>query len=58
MKKMKIKISRREAKETIKWIDLVLTYDNIDLESEKAKLVDEGGQIIRILSAIIKKLGG
>jgi hypothetical protein len=26
--KMKIKISRREAKETIKWLDLTLTYED------------------------------
>ena len=55
---MKLKISRREAKETINWIDLILTYENIDLEREKEKLIDEGEQIRRILSAIIKKLGG
>ncbi len=30
--KMKIKISRRETKETIKWIDLIPTYENTDLE--------------------------
>jgi four helix bundle protein len=56
--KMKIKISRREAKETIKWIDLILTYESTELEVEKAKLIDEGDQIRRILSAIINKLGG
>ena len=55
---MKLKISGREAKETIKWIDLILTYENIDLEREKEKLIDEGEQIRRILSAIIKKSGG
>ena len=33
--KMKIKISRRETKESIKWIDLILTYENVDLEKEK-----------------------
>ena len=56
--KMKLKISRREAKETIKWIDLILTYENTDLEKEKANLIDEGEQIRKILSAIIMKLGG
>src|SRR5690349_24831416 len=56
--KMKLKISRREAKETIKWIDLILTYENRDLEKEKARLIDEGDQVRRILSAIINKLGG
>jgi four helix bundle protein len=56
--KMKIKISRREAKETVRWLDLILTYQNPDLEKEKIKLIDEGEQIRKILSAIIIKLGG
>jgi four helix bundle protein len=56
--KMKIKISRREAKETIKWIDLILTYENAELEKEKMLLINEGEQIRKILSAIIIKLGG
>jgi hypothetical protein len=36
---MKIKISRREAKETIKWLDLLLTYGNKDLENEQLRLI-------------------
>ena len=56
--KMKIKTSRREAKETLKWLDLILTYENPELEKEKVKLLDEGEQIRKILSAIIKKLEG
>ena len=55
---MKIKISRREAKETIKWLDLLLTYQDHNLDAEKLKLMDEGEQIRKILSAIINKLGG
>ena len=55
--KMKIKISRREAKETIKWLDLTLTYDDKLLGQIKTKLIDEGEQIRKILSAIIIKLG-
>ena len=56
--KMKLKISRREAKETIKWLDLILIYGKGELEIEKLVLMDEGDQIRKILSAIIKKLGG
>ena len=56
--KMKLKISRREAKETIKWIDLILIYDNEDLKREQNQLIDEGEQIRKILSSIIIKLGG
>jgi four helix bundle protein len=56
--KMKLKTSRREAKETIKWLDLSLTYRDSLLEQLKIKLIDEGEQIRKILSAIIIKLGG
>ena len=55
--RMKIKIARRESKETLKWLDLMLTYEDTELESAKIKLLDEGEQIRKILSAIIKKLG-
>ena len=55
--KMKIKISRREVKESIHWLKLILTYNNQPLELEKIKLLDEAGQIQRILSTIIKRLG-
>ena len=54
--KMKIKISRRESKESIHWLDLVLTYGNTDLEREKMELTDEAEQIRKILSAILNKL--
>lgn len=56
--KMKLKIARREAKETIKWLDLTLPYENVDLDSKRILLIDEGEQIRKILSAIIIKLGG
>jgi four helix bundle protein len=56
--KMKLKISRREAKETIKWLDLTLTYEDKYLDQLKKQLGDEGEQIRKILSAIIIKLGG
>lgn len=56
--KMKLKHSRREAKETIKWLDLTLTYQDNFWEKLKLQLIDEGEQIGKILSAIIIKLGG
>jgi four helix bundle protein len=55
--KMKIKKSRRESKESIHWLDLILTYENDELEKERAGLIDEADQIKRILSAILNKLG-
>ena len=55
--KMKIKIARREAKESIHWLDLILTYEHKDLEEEGIGLMNEAEQIKKILSAIINKLG-
>jgi four helix bundle protein len=54
--KMKIKISRREAKESIYWLKLILTDNVPDLEIEKQLMIDEGNQIRKILSAILIKL--
>ncbi|HEX4372354.1 MAG TPA: four helix bundle protein [Puia sp.] len=54
--KMKIKISRREGKESIHWLALILTNNNPELEKERILLVDEAMQIKKILSAIIIKL--
>jgi four helix bundle protein len=47
--KMKIKISRREAKESIHFLDLILTYGGSALEKERCSLIDEADQIKRIL---------
>ena len=55
--KMKIKIARRESKESIHWLDLILTYENKELEEERIFLMDEAQQIKKILSAILNKLG-
>lgn len=54
--KMKIKISRREAKETVYWLGLVLTYDDTALNNKQIKLIDEGNQIRKILSSILSYL--
>lgn len=55
--KMKIKIARREAKETVHWLKLILVYNDKELELERLKLIDEATQVKKILSAIIGKLG-
>ena len=55
--KMKIKIARRESKESIHWLDLILTYENKELEEQRIILMDEAEQIKKILSAILNKLG-
>ena len=43
--KKKIRISRREEKEAIKWLDLTLTYEDKLLKQIKTKLIDDGYQI-------------
>jgi len=55
--KMKIKIARRESKETTHWLDLILTFGNNDLDRERLELTDEAIQIKKILSTILKRLG-
>jgi four helix bundle protein len=52
--KMKIKLSRREAKESKMWLRLILVYDDEKLEEERTFLVDEAEQIKKILSTINK----
>jgi len=54
--KMKIKIARREAKEAVHWLRLILVYNDFELESQRNILIDEGTQIRKILSAILIKL--
>jgi hypothetical protein len=54
---MKIKISRREAKESVYWLDLIVVYDDESLEKQRNYLMDEGVQIRKILSTILNKLG-
>jgi four helix bundle protein len=39
--KMRIRICRKEAKETRLWLKHILVYETEDLEQERAKLLDE-----------------
>lgn len=51
--KMKIKISRRESKESVYLLNLEIVYGDENLEKERLALTDEGNQIRKILSAIL-----
>ncbi|HEX3024545.1 MAG TPA: four helix bundle protein [Chitinophagaceae bacterium] len=53
---MKLKISRREAKESVYWLKMLLTNNDLILEENRLGLIDEALQIKKILSAIINKL--
>jgi four helix bundle protein len=55
--KMRIKISRKEGKESIQWLKLLhVDSSNTLLEAERLKLVDEAEQLRKIFSAISIKL--
>ena len=54
--RMKLKISRKEARETTHWLDYILTNGDEELEKERLKIVDESSQITGILSNIIIKV--
>jgi four helix bundle protein len=54
--KMKIKISRREAKESKYWLNLVLTDNSEKQEKEKMILLQEAEELRLIFSAILNKL--
>ena len=54
--RMKIKIARRESKESAMFLRLILTFGNKELESERCKLLAEAAEVRKILSAILIKL--
>ena len=55
--RMRIKISRKEAKESVRWLRLVFIEEvKSDLEKERVRLIDEAEQLRKIFSAILIKL--
>jgi four helix bundle protein len=55
-KLMKLKICRKEAKESKYWLLLLDTNEIKDLEIERNKLVQEAHELMLILGNILKKL--
>ena len=51
---MRIKISRKEAKESRHWLLLLDTAGDIELEKERQALVQEAKELTMILSTILK----
>jgi four helix bundle protein len=51
----RLRISRKEAKETRYWLRLVDVEKAMELEAEQASLIQEATELLRILSAIIEK---
>ncbi len=52
---MRIKICKKESKESCLWLNLVDTKDNLNLEEYRSRLLDEANQLMKIFGAIIEK---
>lgn len=52
---LRVRIGRKEAKETRFWLELVDTTGNLELENIRRKLLDEVTELLKILSSIINK---
>ena len=55
--KMKIKISRKEAKESGLWLKHILSYGDKEIEDERNILIKETIELENIFGAILRKLG-
>jgi four helix bundle protein len=51
----RVRVSRKETKETAFWLRLVDTRDDPQLEKNRGELVSECNELIRIMTSIIKK---
>ncbi len=51
----RIKICRKEAKETIYWLRLISETNSKDFSKKSEELIDEATQLKKILSAILEK---
>jgi four helix bundle protein len=52
---MRIKISRKEAKETRYWLKLIDVESNEILDNERRKLINEATELMNIFGAILRK---
>lgn len=52
---MRIKISRKEAKESRYWLKLVYIGPEPSVEAERARLVQESTEVMKIFGAILHK---
>jgi four helix bundle protein len=53
----RVKVSRKESKESMHFLGLLQVFDKKELEDERSFLVNEAGQLRKIFSAMLKKLG-
>lgn len=52
---MRVKISRKEAKESRYWLRLLDTVDTEDLIQERSELIAEATELMNIFGAILRK---
>ncbi len=52
---MRIKICRKEAKESRYWLKLIDTQDNLELENEQKDLEQEAMELMNIFGSILRK---
>ncbi len=52
---MRIKISRKEAKESGFWLQLIDVGDTLELDKERLSLLKESKELMMILAAIMRK---
>jgi four helix bundle protein len=55
--RFRIRISKKESKETMLWLNHILTYDIKELEDERILLLQEAEELMKIFAAILRKLG-
>ena len=55
-KKMKVRISKKEAKESLYWLKHVLVHDDTALHELRNNLISEARQLMLIFAAILRKL--
>jgi len=53
--RMRIKIARKESKESAYHLRLLDTQDNAELETERDRLVQEATEFVKIFNAILRK---
>ena len=54
---MRIKISRKEAKETVYWLELIDTGCDVSLEKQRKTLISESTELMKIFGSILQKSG-
>ncbi|MDI6783769.1 MAG: four helix bundle protein [bacterium] len=52
---LRIKICRKEAKESLYWLKLINSNENVEQENNRKKLIQEATELMNIFGAILRK---